>query len=434
MFKTFLQRWVKPFSSTPTAEQSMLSSNTLEDKNRVAFTLQRLRVVIIGLIVIVFLVSVVFLTKAKPKEFTQARGAVTPPAFTSPIKATLKEHTVLQLQQSMSNETDARETLETELATLKRRLNDTEATLNASQAWLLEFQRTMAVHQASVNTVVTSPSRPTTPVPSFHSVTTPLMALQSLSITDDVVPAGSYVTAVLLSGVDVSAGVNAMSDPKPVLLRTVQPIRLPNGKTIDLTNCRIVGASFGEVSSERAYIRLERFSCFVHDAWVDVPVFGYVAGSDGKAGIRGKVVMRDQAMLSRAFLGGLISGLGDTLSKQLTTPRIDPFGSTETVTTKESLAYGTGSGINSATTHMADYYIKRAEQYQPVIQVMAGTIVDVVFHQGFSLQPEKDDDAKNIPKDENAPLAAMFDWGVDTATPTIPTPPHEDSQGGIQDE
>lgn len=50
---------------------------------------------------------------------------------------------------------------------------------------------------------------------------------------------------------------------------------------------------------------------------------------------------------------------------------------------------------------LADYNIKRAEQFQPVVQLSAGSVVDVVFLKGFYLDGKKHDEnekeATNIP-------------------------------------
>ena len=46
---------------------------------------------------------------------------------------------------------------------------------------------------------------------------------------------------------------------------------------------------------------------------------------------------------------------------------------------------GLGAGAQSAGQKVADYMIRRAEQYQPVIQLRAGTLVTVVFLEGARL-------------------------------------------------
>ena len=46
---------------------------------------------------------------------------------------------------------------------------------------------------------------------------------------------------------------------------------------------------------------------------------------------------------------------------------------------------GTG-GVQSAANTLSEYYINRAEQYQPVISLNGGTKVELVFMEGISLQ------------------------------------------------
>ncbi|MBL8675853.1 MAG: hypothetical protein JNJ47_00250, partial [Alphaproteobacteria bacterium] len=43
---------------------------------------------------------------------------------------------------------------------------------------------------------------------------------------------------------------------------------------------------------------------------------------------------------------------------------------------------GMASGASTALDRLSQYYIDRAEQLQPVIQVAAGQVVDVVFTEG----------------------------------------------------
>ena len=46
---------------------------------------------------------------------------------------------------------------------------------------------------------------------------------------------------------------------------------------------------------------------------------------------------------------------------------------------------GFGESANNSLTKLSDYYIKRAEQIQPVIQVSAGQKVDLVFTEALAI-------------------------------------------------
>ncbi|MGD3056815.1 TrbI/VirB10 family protein, partial [Escherichia coli] len=52
-----------------------------------------------------------------------------------------------------------------------------------------------------------------------------------------------------------------------------------------------------------------------------------------------------------------------------------------------------GGGASQVGKTLSDYYIKRAEQYHPVIPVGAGTEVTVVFQEGFQLKYTDEDKA-----------------------------------------
>ena len=51
---------------------------------------------------------------------------------------------------------------------------------------------------------------------------------------------------------------------------------------------------------------------------------------------------------------------------------------------------GVGQGAGAAGQKVSDYLIRRAEQYQPVIQLQAGTPVTVVFLEGAWLDGRKE--------------------------------------------
>ena len=197
------------------------------------------------------------------------------------------------------------------------------------------------------------------------------------------IPAGSYVKAVLLSGVDISAGVSSQANPQPVLLRLTHWGSLPNKFFGRLKDCRIIAAAFGELSSERAQFRLEKLSCIEPNGRViETDVDGFISGEDGKNGMRGRLVMRDAEVLKRGFMGGLLSGLGKATSQSFNTTSISPLGSVSTVKGSDVFKQAGAEGAGNAFELMAKYNIQRAEQYQPVIQISADREVYVVFHSG----------------------------------------------------
>ena len=177
---------------------------------------------------------------------------------------------------------------------------------------------------------------------------------------------------------------------------------LPNQFRSKVKECFVVGAGFGDVSSERAYIRTESLSCITRDGMaIDVPVKGYVAGEDGKAGMRGRLVSKQGQILANALLAGVASGIGQAFTQSSTTTSISPLGTTSTVDSGKQLEAGVGTGVGKALDRLAQYYITLAEKVFPVIEIDAGRTVDVVLTQGIALPGPLDaatQDAETYPR------------------------------------
>ena len=215
-------------------------------------------------------------------------------------------------------------------------------------------------------------------------------------------PAGSYADAVVLAGVDASAGVSSQGDPRPVLLRLTSPARsaAEGGEALeaDVAGCTLTGAGYGDLSSEKVYVRLRTLTCAGPEPGtvIETEVAGFVAGS-GKAGVRGPVVSREGALVEKAFLAGLVSGAGESAANVLQAPAGNSGG--DGAANAASLAdvgrAGLGAGAGSAGRRVADYLIRRAEQYQPVIQLQTGTRVTVVFIEGARIDGRGDGGSSN---------------------------------------
>jgi conjugal transfer pilus assembly protein TraB len=200
-------------------------------------------------------------------------------------------------------------------------------------------------------------------------------------------PSGAFTRAVLLGGLDAPTGGQAQRNPQPVLMRLMDNAVLPNQFRSRVKECFVVGAGYGDVSSERAYIRTESLSCVARDGTaIDVPIKGYVAGEDGKAGMRGRLVSKQGQILANALLAGVASGIGQAFNQSFTTMSISPLGSTSTVEPGKQLEAGMSSGVGKALDRLAQYYITLAEKVFPVIEIDAGRSVDVVLTQGIALE------------------------------------------------
>ena len=236
---------------------------------------------------------------------------------------------------------------------------------------------------------------------------TPLDTAKTNPATRDArryIPSGAFTRAILLGGLDAPTGGQSQRNPQPVLLRLVDNAVLPNHFRSRIKECFVVGAGFGDVSSERAYIRTESLSCVTREGTaIDVPIKGYVAGEDGKAGMRGRLVSKQGQLLANALLAGVASGIGHAFQQSSTTMSVSPLGATSTVDPGKQFEAGFGTGVGKALDRLAQYYISLAEKVFPVIEIDAGRTVDVVITQGISLQGPLDAAARD---DEEFPQLA----------------------------
>ena len=226
------------------------------------------------------------------------------------------------------------------------------------------------------------------PAPDFRPATEPTAGKgpQATKTPGTYLPSGSFVRAVLLAGLNAPTGGQAQSNPHPVLLRLVDHAQLPNRFRLKAKDCLIVGSGYGDLSSERAYIRTESLSCVsASGEALDLPIKGYVAGEDGKAGVMGRLITKQGQVLANALIAGIGSGLGQAFQQSATTTSTSPLGATSTVKSGEEFKAGISSGVGKAMDRLAQYYISLAEKLYPVVEVDAGRLVDVVITKGAML-------------------------------------------------
>ncbi|MCG2583890.1 TraB/VirB10 family protein [Massilia sp. TS11] len=209
----------------------------------------------------------------------------------------------------------------------------------------------------------------------------------SLPHIDSFLPIG-FVKADLLGGLDAPTGGQAQSNPHPVLLRLADTAVLPNQFRGDIKECFVIGAGYGDISSERAFIRTETLSCVRKDgAVIEVKIQGSVFGEDGKAGVRGRLVQKQGQLLANALLAGAAGGIGQGFANSGTTYTTSALGTVATMggDMREQMRRGIGTGTGRALDMLANYYIKLAEQTFPVIEVGAGRHLEVVITRGVRI-------------------------------------------------
>lgn len=200
---------------------------------------------------------------------------------------------------------------------------------------------------------------------------------------------GTFVKARLLNGVDAPTGGQANGNPVPLLMELTEAAILPNRFRSDVKKCFVTANATGDLSSERVWVRLDRLSCLTKKGMaIDVKLTGYVAGEDGKTGIKARVVTRSGQAIANALLVGSLSGLGKavSLAAQETTTHAS---GTVTKSVTNPWRAGLGDGVQDALGRVADYYLKLADKIFPVLEIDAGRTVDIVITQSALIKTEK---------------------------------------------
>lgn len=241
--------------------------------------------------------------------------------------------------------------------------------------------------QAAPTETDVAPARPSSFGQTFtlSSVGDPETGSVTTNTLRNYVPAGSYAPAVVLSGADAATNVVDRENPIPVLFRITGPAvtaaRGSTGARINITGCTVQGSAIGDLSAERVKVRLLSMTCLKRNGSViESNISGYMVGN-GKAGVRGTVVSREGNLVTNAAIAGVLEGLAST-AQAATQPTADSLAE---IAQGALASAGTG-GIEQAASTLSDYYISRAEQYQPVISLHGGTNVELVFLEGVSLK------------------------------------------------
>ncbi|WP_230354342.1 F-type conjugal transfer pilus assembly protein TraB [Lelliottia sp. WAP21] len=231
------------------------------------------------------------------------------------------------------------------------------------------------------------------------------------------ISSGSFAEAIVVEGADANASVTGDKNTAPMQLRLTGKVQMPNDEEFDLTGCFVTLEAWGDVSSERAIVRTRSISCKLGDENIDQKIAGHVSFM-GKNGIKGEVVMRNGQILLYAGGAGFLDGIGKGIEKASSTTV--GVGATASMTAGDIGQAGLGGGVSSAAKTLSDYYIKRAEQYHPVIPIGAGNEVTLVFQDGFQLETLEEARAKAAErKKQNQPSASSTRAAMPGNTPDM---------------
>lgn len=197
------------------------------------------------------------------------------------------------------------------------------------------------------------------------------------------VPAGSFAKVVLLGGVDAPTGGQAANMALPVVMRVKSFFHLPNYYSANLKECYITGNAYGDLPSERAFIRTGKMSCVLRNGSVlEVDVKGHLNGEDGSFGMRGRVISKQGQMLAKAFFSGMFAGIGSSIAQQNQVVQSSALGTVTTVDPNKAAESGIATGTSTALNKVADFYMQQANQIFPIIEIAAGRIGEVYLMDG----------------------------------------------------
>jgi conjugal transfer pilus assembly protein TraB len=197
-----------------------------------------------------------------------------------------------------------------------------------------------------------------------------------------IVPAGSFVKGRLLNGLDAPSSGAAKSSPHPVAIQIIDKSILPNKFRADIKDCVAIGSGYGELSSDRAILRVENLSCVKKDGTSITSKgssIGYVTGEDGKIGLSGRVVSKQGAILARALVAGFAEGMAKVFTQSNTYVATSANGTVSTPDPNKAFESSMYGGAEEASKKVAEYYLKLNDEMFPIVEIAVGRKCDIIF-------------------------------------------------------
>ena len=200
------------------------------------------------------------------------------------------------------------------------------------------------------------------------------------SASDDtmtVLPAGSFVKAKVVSGVEANT-----LEPYPVLLQLSYAFTGPNKTRVDLSNCFMIAKARANLSTERVIMETDTLSCVRENGeHFKTAARGYTAGEDSTFGSTGTFISKQGQVLLAAVLANIAKNAGEAiaLAQQNTTVLGVDKAATATNVTGSKAAFVGGKSMVDAASLVAQWYLDYAKQLIPSIAVGSGQDVHVVM-------------------------------------------------------
>lgn len=209
-------------------------------------------------------------------------------------------------------------------------------------------------------------------------------------------PAGSFAKVVLMNGINAPTGGQAAQNPVPVLMRVIDNGQMPNRFRSAIKNCHVTGAATGDIASEIAHVRLEKLTCIlINGDVITSNVKGYVAGESGAAGFRGKLIERTGSLLAKTLFAGIAGGFGKNIQQQYQSVSTSALGAITTMDPDNAAQAGLAGGVSNSMEMLAQYYMDRANEIYPIIEVGSKRIGELVLLEGVDFERNLLENAAN---------------------------------------
>jgi conjugal transfer pilus assembly protein TraB len=222
------------------------------------------------------------------------------------------------------------------------------------------------------------PLQVTAPVmPATVALTFGVSAEAALDETTTVLPAGSFVKARVVSGVEANT-----LEPYPVLLQLEYAFTGPNKTKIDLSNCFMIAKARANLSTERVIMETDTMSCVRENGeHFKSAARGYTAGEDSTFGSTGTFISKQGQVLLAAVLASVAKNAGEAvaLAQQTTTVVGADRAQSATNVTGDQAKFIAGRSVVDGATLIAQWYLDYAKQLVPSIGIGSGQTVHVIM-------------------------------------------------------
>jgi hypothetical protein len=224
-----------------------------------------------------------------------------------------------------------------------------------------------------------------------------------------VLPSGSYVKAMLLTGIEAPEG-----KTYPVLMQLDYAYVIPNDKRLDLAGCFMIAKAQGDLSTERVQMQATKLSCVSRRGGMfERDVNGFVADHvDNSFAVIGQVNTKQDRVAATAFLSGIVSGIGKAIQLAQTTQQATPLGGAQSLITGDQAKYIGAGGVSDSASMVTQWYLKQAQNLLPTINVGSGQEVWIVMQDQTDL-PKDYFTQNNLGEISNASIYSYFTRLID---------------------